>query len=190
MKRITVGQFFGYTCLYGIAGMVLAFLGMHSLNFFQFTFPGDQQLYAYLGFGMTGGAFIGYIVIFKTLANTEMKKYVSISMIALCLIGELATAGFGMQLAGYKEAGLTFTAEDIDMMIWAIRLLGVVHGIALVLEFVGDDILKAFGIQTSTDEPIPAPAIFQPSERTFEQNIPAPIEKEAGEQPSPFLKAE
>ena len=49
-----------------------------------------------------------------------------------------------MQLEGYKQAGLTFTAEDIDMMIWAIRLLGVLHGIALVLDFVGDQMIAAF----------------------------------------------
>lgn len=139
-----IGRFFAGAGKVIVALTVLAFLGMHTLNFFAWTFPDEQAIYRPLGFGLTGGAFIAYILIFKFLAKTDLQKFVSMSMILICGIGELAAAGFGMQVEAYTNAGITFTKEEIDIMIWAIRILGGVHAVALVLDFIGDDIGTAW----------------------------------------------
>ena len=139
-----LGRLFAGAAKITIVLTVLAFLGLHTLNFFAWTFPEEQAIYRPLGFALTGGGFIAYIAIFKWTAKTDLQRFTAISMIVICGIGELAAAGFGMQVEAYKTAGITFTAEDIDMMIWAIRILGGVHAIALVLDFIGDDIGKAW----------------------------------------------
>jgi len=139
-----IGRFFAGAGKVIIALTVLAFLGLHTLNFFAWTFPDEQAIYRPLGFGLTGGAFIAYILIFKFLAKTDLQKFVSMSMILICGIGELAAAGFGMQVEAYTNVGIAFTKEEIDIMIWAIRILGGVHAVALVLDFIGDDIGAAW----------------------------------------------
>ena len=124
--------------------VVLAFLGLHTLNFFAWTFPDDQAMYRPLGFGLTGGAFIVYVLVFKYGAKTDLKRFVALSMIIICGLGELAAAGFGMQIEAYTNAGIQLTAKSIDLMIWAIRILGGIHAVALVLDFIGDDIGAAW----------------------------------------------
>lgn len=139
-----VGQYFAIGGLIAVAAVVLSFLGLHSINFFMFTFPGTQEVFAWLGFGLTGGAFLVYVADLKWYARTKLQKTIAITMIFVTLAGELATAGFGMQLEAFKAAGLSFTKEDITWMIWAIRILGVLHGLALVLHFVGEEMIDAF----------------------------------------------
>jgi len=133
--------------------VVLASLGLHTLNFFAWTFPEAQAIYRPLGFGLTGGAFIVYVLVFKYGAKTDLKRFVALSMIIICGLGELAAAGFGMQIEAYTNAGIQLTAKSIDLMIWAIRILGGIHAVALVLDFIGDDIGEAWkkkGVPIST----------------------------------------
>ena len=181
-----IGRFFAGAGKVIIALTVLAFLGLHTLNFFAWTFPDEQAIYRPLGFGLTCGAFIAYILIFKFMAKTDLQKFVSMSMILICGIGELAAAGFGMQVEAYTNAGIAFTKEEIDIMIWAIRILGGVHAVALVLDFIGDDIGAAW---KSKGTPISETVFDRRVEsRTYPAQVPSPITPTVPQvtTPSPF----
>lgn len=130
----------------GIALVVLFYLGLQSLNFFTFVFPAEQVFYAYLGFGLTGGGLLCYLAVFKWSAETDLQKTVAMVMIFVCAIGELATAGFGMQVEAWKALGMSLTADDLDMMINAVRVLALFHALALIFDFVGDGLLGFFNI--------------------------------------------
>lgn len=130
--------------LAAIAGATLVFLGVHSINFFQYIFNEQEQYLAWLGFGLTGGAFLAYLLDLKYLAASRLHKAIAFVMIFLTFGGELATAGFGMQLEAFVRAGYAFTEGDIAAMIWLIRGLAFIHGVALVLHFAGDEMKEAF----------------------------------------------
>lgn len=127
-----------------LVAVVLMFLGLQSINFFSFTFPEDQWYYAYLGFGMTSGGVIAYLIIFLSDADTPMKQTIALGMLAVCVIGELATAGFGMQVEAWRNSGLEMSASDFRFMIIAVQILGLFHGLALLFYFAGDRIIKMF----------------------------------------------
>jgi len=184
-----IGRIFAAAALAAVAITVLIFLGLHSINFFTYMFKDDQQYFAWLGFGLTGGAFIAYIADLKWYASTTLQKGIAVAMIFICLAGELATAGFGMQLEAFKNAGLSFTEQDITGMIWMVRILGVLHGIALVLHFVGDEIGAAF-----KGTPIDNTVFDRRAEaRRFPAEVPTVSpptpQQEPGPQPDPFRKA-
>jgi len=141
--ELTVPMYFGWAFKIAVALVVLAFLGLHSIRFFQFTFAETDQLYAWLGFGLTGGGLIAYLAIFKWLAKSALHKGVAIVMIGVCALGELATAGFGMQVEGLQAAGLGMTEQDIKDMTMIVQLLGFLHAGALILDLVGDEIIEA-----------------------------------------------
>lgn len=127
-----------------IALAVSAFLALHSLNFFEFVFPPEQFYYAYLGFALTGGAVVAYLVILKWGSHSSMNKSVSIVMLAVSVIAELVTAGFGMQVEAWKGLGYQMTNEDLSSMILVIQGLGLAHALALILQVAGDDIFASF----------------------------------------------
>jgi len=124
--------------------VVLAFLGLQSLNFFEFTFPADQWYYAYLGFGLTSGGVVFYLAIFKMDADTKMKSTIAAVMMVVCVIGELLTAGFGMQVEGWRNLGFEMTADDFKFMILAVQVMALFHGFALILYYAGDDLVALF----------------------------------------------
>lgn len=128
-----------------IASVVIAFLGLKSLDFFTFTTPAEQWYYAYLGFGLTGGGVIAYLLIFMWDADTDLKKTVAIVMLAICIIGELTTAGFGLQIDAWEKIGYQPNDSDFAAMVLAVQLLGFAHAAALVIYTAGDAIGKAFG---------------------------------------------
>jgi hypothetical protein len=142
---MTVKKIFGFGVKMLLAAVVILFMGLQSLNFFTFVFPADQWYYAYLGFGLTSGAVIGYLIIFATDSDSPLKKVIAMSMMAISLLGELATAGYGMQLEAQIKSGLVLTQTDYDFMILAVKLLGMAHGIALIAYFAGDKIVEAMG---------------------------------------------
>lgn len=168
MKNITLGGIFAIFFKIAVAGTVLLFLGIHSLTFFQFTFTGQQEFYAYLGFGLTAGGLIGYALAFKWHRGSKLQQGVAIAMVGLCAIGELVTAGFGMQLET-----LTPTVDDIKSMIIAVQALAFVHALALILDFMGDDIVDAFNQPADAPIPVPADSPFALKEQT----VPAPTMK-------------
>jgi hypothetical protein len=127
-----------------IALVVIAFLGLKSLDFFYFVTPADEFYYAYLGFGLTGGGVIAYLVIFLWDATTALKKAVAIGMLLFCVLGELVTAGFGLQINAWKAGGYQLTPEQFRFMVLAIQVLGFAHAAALILYVAGDPIIWAF----------------------------------------------
>jgi hypothetical protein len=175
MQDSGLGRLFAGAAKVTIVLTVLAFLGLHTLNFFAWTFPADQAIYRPLGFALTGGGFIAYIAIFKWMAKTDLQRFVAIAMIVICGLGELAAAGFGMQVEAYKSAGIAFTAEDIDMMIWAIRVLGGVHAVALVLDFIGDDITRAWNQRGVPIDNTVFDRHRQETPRSFPLDTPLPV---------------
>ena len=141
---MTVKRLFGFAAKIIVSVVVLAFLGLHSLNFFQFTFPPEQWYYSYLGFGLTSGGVILYLVMFMTESDTVLKRFIAITMLAVSLIGELATAGFGMQIESWRTAGYALTESDFQFMIIGVQILSLCHGLAMVAYFAGDKIITAF----------------------------------------------
>ena len=145
LKSISGGEILAYAAKIVVSLFVVFFLGIQSINFFQFTFPADQQIYAILGFGLTGGGLIAYILILKYGAKSRLDKVISVLMLGICGIGELATAGFGMQVEVFIKEGRSLTNSDLNVMIWMVRSLCLVHGLALIAMTVGEEIIEAFG---------------------------------------------
>lgn len=145
MKRMSVKKLLGAGIKILIAAVVLAFLGLRSLDFFIFTTPADQWYLAWLGFGLTGGGLIAYLLILLWDVDTNLKKTVAIVMMVVCLVGELATAGFGMQVDAWKKIGFELADSDFQSMIFVIQMLGFAHAIALIAYVAGDKIAEAFG---------------------------------------------
>lgn len=144
-NNMGVKKLFGTGIKIAIGGVVAAFLGMHSLNFFQYTFPDEQVFFAFLGFGLTGGAAIAYLILFVVDADTPLKLVISLSVLVVSIIGELATAFYGMQVETWKKAGFVLTETDYQNMLWVVMLLGFVHAIALVMYFAGDKVIWMLG---------------------------------------------
>lgn len=145
MKGLTVKKFFGYAAMVVISVIVLFFLGLHSLSFFEFTFPDSQSFYAYLGFGLTSGGVVAYLVMLVTVSDTPLKKGIAITMLSISIVGELLTAGFGMQVEAWKTASFQLTQKDFSFMILSVQILALFHGLALIGHFAGDAIATAFG---------------------------------------------
>ena len=141
---MSVKKLFGGLIKIVLAIVVFAFLGLKSIDFFLFTTPPDKWIYAYLGFGLTGGGVICYLIIFMWDADTNLKKFVSILMLGVCVLGELATAGFGLQIEAWKKSGLALSETDFNTMVLAVQLLGFAHAGALIAYYAGDPIAKAF----------------------------------------------
>lgn len=129
--------------------VVAAFLGLHTINFFSWVFPDDQQMYSYLGFGLTGGALVVYLGLIKWGRLSPMSQAVALIMLAVSALGELAAAGFGMQIEAWKKAGWAMTQEDFETMMLVVQALGLAHAAALVVMFVGDDIAGMLGNNTN-----------------------------------------
>lgn len=136
-----------------IAVVVLSFLGLKSIDFFLYTTPAEQWFYAYLGFGLTGGGVIAYLIIFLMDADTELKKTIAMVMLAVCVIGELATAGFGMKIEAWRNAEIVMAETDIEAMILAVQILAFFHAAALIAYVAGDKIAEAFGDEDGDGTP-------------------------------------
>ena len=145
MRRMTVKQLIGSFAELAIIIVVAAYLAINSLDFWIFVTPPDKPLVAYLGFGLTGGGMICYLAILMWRADTNLKKFIAIGMLAVCTIGELLTAGFGMQIEGWKKIGLTFTAEEFATMTNVIQILALLHAAAMIAMIAGDALARALG---------------------------------------------
>ena len=141
---MNVKKYIGAAFKIVIALVVIAFLGLRSLDFFYFITPPEQFYYAYLGFGLTGGGVIAYLVIFLWDADSPLKKAVAIGMLFFCVLGELVTAGFGLKINAWKAAGYQLTNAQFESMILAIQAFGLIHATALILYVAGDPIIWAF----------------------------------------------
>lgn len=145
MKKMSVKKLFGFLAKIIVGAVVAAFLGMRSIDFFNFVTPAEESYYSWLGFGLTGGGMIAYLLIFMTDADTSLKKFISIGMLAVCTLGELVTAGYGLQIDAWKKAGFALTETDFTAMIRAVQLLALLHAVALIAYLAGDKLAEAFG---------------------------------------------
>lgn len=131
-----------------LSSMVFIFLANSTIKFFDFIVPtdaGELAIYKYLGIGLTGGGMIGYLGLFLWDEGTKLKKTIALIMMVVCLIGELFTAGFGMQVAEWRRAGVAFDAQSVSYMLLAVQLLALAHGLALIGYFAGEEIAVAWG---------------------------------------------
>jgi hypothetical protein len=144
MKRLSAKKLTGFAAELVAAVVVLAFLGLHSINFFTFVFPPDQLHYAWLGFGLTGGGFVAYLVIFLWKADTILKKWTALIISAISGIGEILTAIFGMQVEAWKKSGWALTEDDFSYMLLAVGLLALAHAISFTVYLAGDKIGELF----------------------------------------------
>jgi len=144
MKRMTVKKWIVMLVKFMIAAAVLAFLGLKSLDFFMFTTPAEQWYYAYLGFALTSGSVIAYLLIFMWDAETQLQKTIAIIMLVVSVLGELATAGFGLQIDAWQAGGFALLESDFDLMVRIIQLLGFAHAMALIFYYAGDKLVEAF----------------------------------------------
>jgi hypothetical protein len=140
-------KFFGSALKYTLLAIVGAFLALHSINLFQFVFPVDQQYLAWLGFGLTGFGAVTYLVMFLWEGATVLQRSVALGMAAVCSIGEVLAAVFGMMIESWKKAGFTLTENDFQTMLLVIGLLSIAHFFALITYFAGDRIGELFADQ-------------------------------------------
>jgi len=140
MKNMTMSKWIGLGLKLLLAVVVAVFLGSESLNFFNFIFPPQQWYLAYTGFGLTMGAMVVYLYLLLKDAETSLQKTIALLMTGVGVVGELATAGFGMQIEGWKKIGWEFTQSDYDFMILIIRIMMLIHGVCLLLYLFGDRI--------------------------------------------------
>lgn len=158
MKNYSVKKWIALGMKLILSVVVLFFLGSESLNFFSYVFPSDQWYLAYTGFGLTSGAMLVYLYLFVFDADSKLQKTVALLMVVVGIVGELLTAGFGMQVEAWAKTGITMTKSDISFMVLAIRILMFAHAGALVAYFVGDKVIDAF----SDDDGDGTPNILEP----------------------------
>lgn len=143
-KENDVVDWFALLLKVSLAVIVLIFLGSESIAFFTFIFPPEQWFMAYTGFSLTSGSLLVYLFLFLKNAKTPLQKTVSIIMMAVGIIGELATAGFGMQIEAWTKQGWAMTQSDFAFMVLAVRGMMFAHAVALLAYSFGDDIRHAF----------------------------------------------
>jgi hypothetical protein len=152
-----------------LAAIVLIFLGSESIAFFTFVFPPEKWFMAYTGFGLTSGALLVYLYLFLYDADTDLKRVVALIMMGAGVLGELATAGFGMQVEAWSKSGYVMTESDFDFMVLAVQILMLAHAVALLAYWAGDSIADAFKKDVNKDG---IPDIFQPK---INNSKPAPF---------------
>jgi len=160
---------FGMMIVIGLG--VMLFLGKHSLNFFTWTFQGQDSIYAWLGLLLTSVGAIGWLMDFLYMADSSLRKTISIVMVAVSLLGELGAAGFDMYVSALGTIDVTLTQIDIRNMTLVVALLGFVHGIALVIYVAGDQIGMAWKNETPILADSQMPII---PARKYEQTSPTP----------------
>lgn len=139
----SVGYYLGLFAKIILAVAMLLYLGMHSYNFFSFTFKGDQWIFSILGLFTTSIGFILWLVVYLYAAEDGLEKAVSIIMLFVSLLGEFAVAGFDMfmNITG-SLATATFTAGDLRNMSYIIAGLALLNGLALVAGVAGQQIME------------------------------------------------
>lgn len=136
------GYWLGFIAKIVLAVAMLLYLGMHSYNFFTFTFKGDQWIFAILGLFTTSIGFLLWLVIYLYAAEPGLEKAVSIIMLFVSLLGEFAVAGFDMYMnitGAFDKA--SFTDGDLRNMSYIIAGLALLNGLALVAGVAGQQIL-------------------------------------------------
>ena len=144
MKKMSIKKWLALLLKLLLAVIVMFFLGSESLVFFTRVFTAEQWYMAYTGFGLTMGAMLVYMFLFLYDAETSLQKTIALLMVLVGVVGELLTAGFGMQITGSENSGFIFEESDLKFMILAVRVLMFTHAGALIFYFSGDKVIQAF----------------------------------------------
>lgn len=193
------GYFLGLGAKIVLAVAMLLYLGMHSYNFFTFTFHDDQWIFAILGLFTTSIGFILWLLIYLYVAEDGLEKAVSIVMMFVSLLGEFATAGFDMfmNISGtFNTQG--WTPGDLRNMSYIVAGLALLNGLALVAGVAGQQIMDDLaGIRLPRNKksnvnvtPNVTPAMSYPAQVeqvTLSQPVPSQPQ-EAGQTTRPFGK--
>ncbi len=137
-----VGWYLGLFAKIVLGVAMLLYLGMHSYNFFTFTFKGDQWIFAVLGLFTTSIGFILWLSVYMFAAEDGLSRAVALIMMFVSLFGEFAVAGFDMYMnISGALATATFTVGDLRNMSYIIAGLALVNGLALVADVAGKRIM-------------------------------------------------
>lgn len=136
------GYYLGLGAKIILAIAMLLYLGMHSFNFFSFTFQGSQWLFAVLGLFTTSIGFILWLLIYLYVAEDGLERAVALVMMFVSLLGEFATAGFDMFM-NISNAFATqgWTPSDLRNMSYIVAGLALLNGLALVAGVAGQQIM-------------------------------------------------
>jgi hypothetical protein len=136
------GWYLGLGSMIVLGVAMLLYLGLHSYNFFTFTFKGDQWIFAILGLFTTSIGFLLWLAIYLWMAKDGLSKAVAIMMMFVSLGGEFVVAGFDMfmNISGRLEEA-AWTATDLKYMSYAIAGLALLNGLALVADIAGKRIM-------------------------------------------------
>jgi hypothetical protein len=138
----TAGYWIGFIAKIVLAVAMLVYLGLHSYNFFTWTFKGDQWIFAILGLFTTSIGFLLWLAIYLYVAEDGLEKAVSILMLFVSLFGEFAAAGFDMYMNISGKFNMeNLTATDLRNMSYIIAGLALLNGLALVAGVAGQQIL-------------------------------------------------
>lgn len=136
------GYYLGLIAKLVMAVAMLLYLGLHSYNFFSFTFQGDQWIFSILGLFTTSIGFILWLAIYLYAAEEGLERAVTIIMMFVSLLGEFAVAGFDMYMNITNTlATASFSAEDLRNMSYIIAGLALLNGLALVAGVAGQQIM-------------------------------------------------
>jgi len=177
-----MGYWLGLIMKIVLAAAMIVYLGKHSLNFFTWTFSGEDSLYAWLGLFTTSIGVIIWLVCFKYVAKNTWEKAIALIMMLIALAGEFLVAAFDMymNISGQLES-VKWTPADLRNMSYVVAGLALINGIALVADIAGMDIIDGL---KKKEQPIPAPTIFQPQFTQKEQAIPTPILQSSKDEPT------
>ena len=124
----------------GIAMFI--YLAYRTLNFLEFTFTDQDQMYKYLGlFSTTVGAVI-FAIIFKrsfyfdrrarVWRSDEFRRAISATMMVVCALGEVGLAFADMSIVTQMKTGVvTMTEGEINTFIWLTAGLAGLVGAAI-----------------------------------------------------------
>jgi hypothetical protein len=158
------GYWIGWISKVIMAVAMLLYLGLHSYNFFTWTFKDDQWIFAVLGLFTTSIGVLLWLAIYLYVAEDGLEKAVSIIMLFVSLLGEFAAAGFDMfmNISGqFNMASLT--ATDLRNMSYIVAGLALLNGLALVAGVAGQQILDDLS-RIRFPKNAPAPMVVNASE--------------------------
>jgi hypothetical protein len=162
------GYWMGFIAKIVLGVAMLLYLGLHSYNFFTWTFKDEQWIFAILGLFTTSIGFILWLAIYLWVAEDGLEKAVSIIMMFVSLMGEFASAGFDMYMnisGQFNVAGLT--PGDLRNMSYIVAGLALLNGFALVAGVAGQQILDDLSkvkLPGRSKDSAPAPMVVNSAE--------------------------
>ena len=138
----SAGYWIGFFSKIILGVAMFLYLGLHSYNFFTWTFKDEQWIFAILGLFTTSIGFLLWLAIYLYVAEDGLEKAVSIVMLFVSLLGEFAAAGFDMYMNISGTLGMaSLTAGDLRNMSYIVAGLALLNGLALVAGVAGQQIL-------------------------------------------------